>query len=466
MIRQVLDDRAAPLGGNYWRLWWASLVSNFGDGLSIVAYPWLASALTRNPAVIAGVLVAGRLPWLLVTLPAGVITDRVDRRRLIVVTDTIRFLLTLLVAASVLIGAGSLQDPADLVDGTATTPAGAWLAIGALYFAAFLLGCAEVFRDNSAQTLMPSLVRPAQLERANGRLGGIEMVMNSFVGPPAAGLLLAVSFSLPFFVDAATFGVAAVLLTTLRGTFSPRSDTSDRADVDGDTEDGGSRSVAVDAFRRELAEGFAWLWRHPFLRSLAIALGALNGLFAMTEAVQVLFVQEVLGLGALGFGAIGAAAALGGVVGSFVAPRVSALLGQSRALLTTIAAGIAGPALIATFPTLPVVIAIFFGLSFTAVVWNVITVALRQALIPDDLLGRVNSVYRFFGWGMIPIGALAGGLLVATFEQLIDRPEALRLPFAFSAAAHMLLLVYARPRLSSERIEQAKTFGAANLTDR
>ena len=464
MTRHDLDDPAAPLGANYWRLWWASLVSNFGDGLSIIAYPWLASALTRNPAVIAGVLVASRLPWLLVTLPAGVITDRLDRRRLIVVTDTIRFLLTLLVAAAVLISSSSLQDPADLADGTATTPAGAWLAIGALYLAAFLLGCAEVFRDNAAQTLMPSLVRPAQLERANGRLGGIEMIMNSFVGPPAAGLLLAVSFSLPFFVDAATFGVAAVLLTTLRGSFTPGGGADPgNQQVD---DDAAGQPGAVDAFRRELAEGFAWLWRHPFLRSLAVALGALNGLFAMTEAVQVLFVQEVLGLGALGFGAIGAAAALGGVVGSFAAPRVSAVLGQSRALLTTIVGGIVGPALIAAFPTLPVVVAIFFSLSFTAVVWNVITVALRQTLIPDELLGRVNSVYRFFGWGMIPIGALAGGLLVATFEQFVERPVALRLPFAISAAVHLLLLLYARPRLSSERIEQAKALGAANLTDR
>ncbi|MGI9612044.1 MAG: MFS transporter [Acidimicrobiales bacterium] len=464
MTRHDLDDAAAPLGANYWRLWWASLISNFGDGLSIIAYPWLASALTRNPAVIAGVLVASRLPWLLITLPAGVVTDRLDRRRLIVITDTIRFLLTLLVAATVLISSSSLQDPTDLADGSATTPAGAWLAIGTLYLAAFLLGCAEVFRDNSAQTLMPSLVRPAQLERANGRLGGIEMIMNSFVGPPAAGLLLAVSFSLPFFVDAATFGVAAVLLTTLRGSFTPgpgAGAASHRVDADGAGQPG-----AVDAFRRELAEGFAWLWRHPFLRSLAIALGALNGLFAMTEAVQVLFVQEVLGLGALGFGAIGAAAALGGVAGSFAAPRVSAVLGQSRALLTTVAAGIVGPALIAAFPTLPVVVAIFFGLSFTAVVWNVITIALRQTLIPDELLGRVNSVYRFFGWGMIPIGALAGGLLVATFEQFVERPIALRLPFAISAAAHLLLLLYARPRLSSERIEQAKASGTTNLSDR
>ena len=442
--RKAAGDTA--LGGNYWRLWWASLVSNFGDGLAIVAYPWLASSLSRNAAVIAGVLAAGRLPWLLVSLPAGVITDRVDRRRLIVATDTVRFALTLVVALAVLAGGRSLPDPSDVAAGEASTPAGAGFAIAALYLAAFLLGCAEVLRDNSAQTLMPSLVRPPQLERANGRLNAVELVMNSFVGPPAAGVLLAVSFSLPFFVDAATFAIAAVLLSALRGSFAPgRGATSTGA------------PAAGPSFRRELAEGFGWLWRHPLLRSLAIALGALNGLFAMTDAVQVLFVQEVLGLGALGFGTLGVAAAVGGVLGSLAAARVSAWLGQSGALFITIGGGCVGPALIATFPSLPVVFIVFGALSFTAVVWNVITVALRQTLIPDELLGRVNAVYRFFGWGMIPIGVLAGGLLVAALEYVVDRPVALRLPFAVSAVAHLLLFLYARPRLSQQRIEEAKS---------
>jgi hypothetical protein len=295
---------------------------------------------------------------------------------------------------------------------------------------------------------MPSLVAAPQLERANGRLQGAELVMNSFVGPPAAGLLLAVSFSLPFFVDAGTFAVAAVLLATLKGSFAPGGQTNARDHSD---------EIAVGtAFRRDLVEGFRWLWQHQLFRSLAVALGALNGLFAMTDAVQVLFAQEVLGLGPLGFGLIGVSAAIGGLVGSLAAPRVSAWLGQSRALLVTITGGIVGPTLIAAFPSVPVVLAVFMTLSFTAVQWNVITVALRQTLIPDDLLGRVNSVYRFFGWGMMPIGALAGGLLVTGLEQVVDRSVALRLPFAVSAVAHLGLLAYAKPRLSTERIDEAK----------
>ncbi len=460
MTARVGAGTDSRLGANYWRLWGATLLSNFGDGLSVVAYPWLASALTRDPAVIAGVLVASRLPWLLVTLPAGVVTDRVDRRKLIVATDAIAFALTLAVALVVLIGEGALRDPAELASGAADTPPGAGLAIAGLYAAAFLLGCAEVFRDNSSQTLMPSLVRPAQLERANGRLQGAELVMNSFVGPPAAGVLLAISFSLPFFIDAATFGVAAVLIASLRGSFAPGGVERARGQEESPAESPAGPTTASTRFRRDLAAGFRWLWHHPLFRSLAIALGALNGLFAMMESIQVLFVQEVLGLGAIGFGAIGASAAAGGVAGSLGAARVSERIGQSRALLMTVAGGFLGPAIIAAFPSLPVVIAVFFAMTFTAVVWNVITVALRQSLIPDELLGRVNSVYRFFGWGMIPIGALAGGLLVAATERIVDREIALRIPFVVAAGAHVLLFLYAVPRLSPGRIEEAKELNA------
>lgn len=212
----------ARLGPNYWKLWLASVVSNFGDGLTVIAYPWLTSALTRNPIAIAGVVIASRLPWLVLTLPAGVITDRYDRRRLVLGMDVARLALTVGVAIVVLVGEGSLHDPGDIADGLESVPTNGGLAITLLYLAAFMLGSAEVLRDNSAQTLMPSIVHRDRLEEANGKLYGAEIVMNSFVGPPVAGLLLAVSFSLPFFIDAGSFAVAAGLLFLMAGDFKPK----------------------------------------------------------------------------------------------------------------------------------------------------------------------------------------------------------------------------------------------------
>ena len=200
---------SGPLGSSYWKLWTASVVSNLGDGVSVIAYPWLASALTRDPIHIAAVAVVTRLPWLLFALPAGVITDRVDRRRLVAWMDVSRFLFTLGIAAAVLVTQADLSPPADIASGAAEPPGSAGLLLVLVYLAAFLLGTAEVLRDNSAQTLLPSIVEKDNLEKANGRMWGAEMVMNSFVGPPLAGILLAVSFALPFFVDAASFAVSA-----------------------------------------------------------------------------------------------------------------------------------------------------------------------------------------------------------------------------------------------------------------
>ncbi len=207
------------LGKNYWRLWTASVVSNFGDGLALVAYPWLASAITRSPLHLAGIAIATRLPWALFSLPAGVITDRIDRRKLIGWMDSFRFTLTLGVAILIAFGADSFADPAALADGTASPPSNQlwWLIM--LYGSALLFGSAEVLRDNAAQTLMPSVVAPEQLELANGRLGGAEMVMNMFVGLPLAGVFIAITLSLPFFVDSLTFLVSAVLILSIAGDF-------------------------------------------------------------------------------------------------------------------------------------------------------------------------------------------------------------------------------------------------------
>ena len=95
--------------------------------------------------------------------------------------------------------------------------------------------------------------------------------------------------------------------------------------------------------------------------------------------------------------------------------------------------------------------------SFLAVVWNVITVALRQTIIPDQLLGRVNSVYRFFAWGMMPIGSLLGGVIVAIAEPGVGRIPALRIPFLVAGGVYVVLFLIGIRRFSTERIEAARS---------
>ncbi len=430
------------LGINYWRLWTASVVSNLGDGVSVIAYPWLASALTRSPIHIAAVAVVTRLPWLLFSLPAGVITDRVDRRRLVAWMDVFRFLFTLGVAIAVLLTQDQLSTPEEIAAGIATPPDIAGLLLVLVYLAALLLGTAEVFRDNSAQTLLPSIVDKDHLEVANGRMWGAEMVMNSFIGPPLAGILIAVSFALPFFVDAGSFAVAAALVFLITGEFRPKRDDDPAANKT--------------SFWADMKEGMGWLWGHPLFRPMAIALGVLNGTMMMTVAIYVLFAQEILELDATRFGLLTTGMAVGGVIGAFTGHRITARLGQGMSLFTTIIVN----AVAILFSGLTSSFWVFWAMgllgSLTGTLWNVITVSLRQSLIPDQILGRVNSVYRFIGWGMMPIGSALGGLVVALLEPSLGREWALRAPFIIAAIITMGLFLYALPRLNTTRIEEAR----------
>ena len=210
----------SALGPNYRKLFAASVISNLGDGVSQIGYPWLASAVTRNPVLVAVVAVAQRLPWLVFTLPAGVITDRVDRRRAMVLMDSIRAVLTAFVAIAVL-GLGSdLPDPSHIED-VVGTRTGLYVI---LVVTSLLLGFAEVLRDNSAQTIIPSIVESDQLERANGRMWSAEQVANTFIGPPLGSLLIAVAFFLPFALDAASFVASAALVALIAGHFRPRAE--------------------------------------------------------------------------------------------------------------------------------------------------------------------------------------------------------------------------------------------------
>lgn len=427
------------MGRNYWKLWTASVISNFGDGIATVAYPWLASAITRDPLQIALIGVATRLPWLVFTLPAGAITDRGDRRRLIVAMDVFRFAVTVAVAVFVLAITDDIVDPTTAGAEVGTNP---WHLV-VLYASALAFGFAEVLRDNSAQTLMPAVVEKGDLERANGRLWGAEMVMNSFAGPPIGGFLIAVAFAAPFFVNASTFAVSALLIASLTGSYRSTTDPVRRT------------------MRSEIGEGVRWLWNHRLLRTMAIVLGVMNAMITMALATYVLFVQEVLGLEAASFGVLLSAGAVGGVVGSLVASKVSARIGPGASLLTSIGLSALTFAVTGSTSSAPVVWAMFVVSSLAGVLWNVITVSLRQSIIPDRLLGRVNSVYRFFAWGMMPAGSLLGGVVVTAVDAVADRELALRAPFWLASVVFVALFVTAVPTLNTSRIRQAEAEAVA-----
>ncbi len=399
---------------NYRLLFSASAVSNLGDGVSALAFPWLATLITRDPMLIAMVAFATRLPWLLFSIPAGVWTDRLDRRRLMVQADVVRMLLTFGVVAVIL---SAPEFPV----------ARAELYIGAISVLAFLLGSAEVLRDNAAQTVLPTVVSGELLEKANGQIWSVEQIMGSFVGPPLAGLLIATAVPAPFVLDAATFALAAGLVWCMA--IAPRLNPN-------------RRSWLIEA-----REGIAWLRGHRTILQLAIMLGLMNAVSLMTLTVLILYSQEILGLGAAGHGLLLTAGAAGGVAGGLSCPNVAARLGRRTSLLVALALLGAAMAVIWTATSVWVVAVALFVEMFAALLWNVVTVSYRQRLIPDDLLGRVNSLYRFFGWGLMPFGALMGGAIVTLVEPSLGREDALRLPYLLGGFAMGAIWIYAWQRL-------------------
>lgn len=426
------------LGKEYWRLWSAHTISNLGDGISAIAYPWLASAVTRSPILIALIAVMSRLPWLIFTLIAGALTDRFDRKKIIVAMDSFRGLLTLVIAVTVWSERNNLPDLSQVAHHSQVKTNVLLYSVIAL--AALLFGFAEVLRDNSAQTLLPSVVSDENLQKANGRLWSAEYLMNSLIGPPVGSFLIGVAVFLPFFFDAASFFVSAALISTIAFTFPSRV----------------QETQAKRSMRSEIKEGFQWLWNHELFRPMAIILGALNLVNGISTATFILFAQEILNTSVFVFAILGTAGAIGGTIGGVLAPKLVAKIGSGKSLALTLIVGPIANLIIGLTSTWEIVWVLTAFWVFFSVLWNVVTVSLRQSVVPPHLLGRVNSVYRFFGWGSIPLGSLLGGAIVSIVGRFADREISLRAPYFVASLLSVAVLIFAVPRLTTEKIEATK----------
>ncbi len=437
-----MSNKQGKLGKNYWRLWTAHATSNLGDGLATVAFPWLASAVTRDPFLIALIAVMSRLPWLIFTLPAGVITDRFDRKKIIVAMDIAQGALALVLAGAIYLEQSSLPALNNLSATSAIETN--YLLYWSLIGISLLFGFAEVLRDNASQTFLPSVVAKENLESANGKLWSAEYVMNSFVGPPIASFLLGIAVYLPFFIHSSTFFIAAGLIAMIVTIPKNVSESEIKTRVN---------------FRSEIKEGFSWLWSHSLLRPMAIILGTLNLVGAITAATFILFAQEILETSVFEFAILGTSGAVGGVLGGILGPKISKKLGSGPSLYLTLISMPIMSLIIGLTSNWYLAWVMIAGTTIFAVLWNVITVSLRQSIIPTHLLGRVNSVYRFFAWGSMPIGTLIGGAIVSVTELLGNRELALRMPYFLSLVLGLVIFLFAAPRLTTEKIERARAEG-------
>lgn len=382
----------------YWRQFTATTVSNLGDGANAAAMPLLAARLTDDVRLIASVSFVGMLPWLVLSLPAGVLIDRWRRTDVMIAAEWARAALYLAVAFLVAVDALTI-----------------WVLLAIL----LAIGCAEVFYDMTAQAFIPDIVPAESLERANGLLYATEIICNGFIGLPVGAWLFVVAAAVPFGVNGLSFALAAVLVAgTARNL--PRAEPA-----------GGTAPRR--SFVTELSGGLKWLFAHRNLRTLAMLLGVTNASMMFGQSILVKFAFGELGLSERGFGVLLALASGGAVLGGLLGDRIARRLGTSTSLVTAYVIFTFADAVIAGWPGVAVFAAMSMVVSLAGTVWNVVTVSYRQRTIPAELFGRVNSAYRFIGTGSTAIGALVGGQVAHSFG--------LRAPFFLGSAVTAVALL-------------------------
>lgn len=371
------------LRGNtdFLKLWAGQTVSLLGNQITLVALPLTAVLLLDAGAAEMGLLRAfGTVPILLFSLIVGVWIDRARRRPVLVASNLGRALFLGFVPALALAGV---------------------LRIEHLYAIAFLVGIFEVTFIVAYQAYVPALVQREALLAANSRLE-MSNSASQIGGPAAAGVLVSlVTAPIAILVDVLSFLAAAVALAWIR---RPEPEPVRRPR----------------ALGRELREGFAGLLGHPILRPVVLMTSVGLLAYSIYLSLIVLFHVRALGLDSIGVGIVFAIGAVGALIGAALAPTLAGVIGIGRSL--QLALVLAGSGLLVTSqaggpPALAMAVAATgqFALLFGASLFNVNGPALRAAVTPAHLLGRVNATYRFLVWGMFPLGALLGGAIGEAF---------------------------------------------------
>ncbi len=377
-------DRRQRLDGRFAKLWAASTTSALGSGLATIAAPLLVASRTSDPLIVSAGFGVSWLPWLLFSLPGGVLVDRIDRRRLMVLIDAVRVVALAILSVAIVTGHAS---------------------IALLYAVLFVVNTGEVVFRSASQSMIPSIVARPLLERANGWLvGGVTLTQGMLAGP-LSGFLFAVAVSIPFVVNAGTYAASAVLIALVAGAYR-----SAAVPAGGD---GGP--AAPSTVRAQIVEGLRWLMRQRLLRTMAVLIGLLNLTLTAAVAVLVLLAKDRLHLGSVGYGLLLTCMSIGGILGSVVGDRlirwvtatwtirIGLLIeaGMHLALAASRSAYFIGFALFA------------FGVH--GALWGIAASSLRQRLTPPEMLGRVSSSTLFISAGGNCVGAVLGGVVAANF---------------------------------------------------
>jgi MFS family permease len=393
-----LAEIIAPsrLGRSFRWLLASSWLTNLGEGITLAAGPLLVASQTHNPLAVAMAALLQRLPWLLFGLYAGVVADRLNRRAIVIATGLVRAAILLLLTASIL---------THHVD------------IAVVLAALFLFGVNETFGDTTTATLLPMLVDGPDLGIANSRaLTGV-IVWNQMAGPPVGAALFAAGMALPFVSESVCVLAGVLLISQVRLPAHGARGRHGRV-------------------RGDIREGWRWLWAHAAVRTLAITIFTFNVTFGAAWSVLVLYARDRLGMGAIGFGLITTAIAVGGLLGTASYGwlerhvRLGVIMRGGLIIETLTHLALA----LTRWAWLALIVFVIFGAH--AFIWGTTSTTVRQRAVPAQFQGRVGSVYLTGVVGGIVIGSALGGLVASVWG--ITAP----FWFAFAGSALILVLIW------------------------
>jgi predicted MFS family arabinose efflux permease len=365
----------ARLGSGFRWLIASSWAANLGDGFALSAGPLLVASQTHQASLVALALLLQRLPWLLFGAFGGVVADRLDRVRLTAVVELARAAVVAVLAVTIISGQ---------------------VSIAVVLAALFLLGTAEVFSNTASSALLPSLVSRDDLTLGNSRMLTGVVTLNQLAGPPLGAVFFAAGMASPFVAQAVLVAGGAIVVTRIRLPVRVRSTEPSKV-------------------RSEMVDGFRWVARHPAVRTLVLTIFTFNITFGAAWSVLVLYAEERLHMGAIGFGVLTTASAVGGVVGTlgygWLTKRVS--LGNIMRAGLIIETFTHLSLALTTSPAVAIGIMVVFGAH--AFVWGSTSITVRQRAVPEAFQGRVTSVNSIGVFGGLVVGSALGGVIADHF---------------------------------------------------
>jgi predicted MFS family arabinose efflux permease len=420
----------SSLGRDFRWLWSGNAAGNLADGIAFVAIPLVATSITTNPTLIAGLALVYSAVRTLLVVPVGVIVDRVDRRLLMWLPNVLRGLILLALSLAFAAGNESLL---------------------LLYIAFALVGGMEIAADNAAISVLPDLVDTEDLDRANGRIATAQLVADEFIGPPFGGFLFALAVAAPLAATGALYAAAGLLFLGVPR--KPRPAKTEAA----------AAVVTRPSMWRDAAAGTTWIRSQPLLLGLAITGGLASVAYMMTFSIIVLYATEILGLSPTGYGVILAVSSLGGLLASFSTAKMRQVVGYRFLVPGALALG--AITMVGLFFTTSAYVAglLLAAYIFHVTAWNICVVSLRQRLVPDEMRGRQNSLFKLSGLVGLVLGAAMAGPVVSA--------AGLATPFGMAGlifvgcAAYMGWLLNSAAEVGKPSSSQPSAAGAAGHRD-